>query len=224
MPGRGRLSRHGRRPALNGNASNNNNYANATPAALQAATGNVVLSSTIQSSQVAIDIGRYVYVPANLRFEGQFPGPSTENWSMARATISTNIGTQLPFAKVFSFAGVNLQAVATAAHRPRDIAIVLDYSGSMRYASLLGEPTSGNRSSNNPDSVFPTFGHYSATSTAALQATSFTSPTDPANITTTTSDGRAPRSSRIFIPIRVARGHFIRPRPVTRRRPAATTT
>ena len=178
--------------ALNGSASNNNNYANATPAALQAATGNSVLSSTIQSSQVAIDIGRYVYVPANLRFEGQFPGPSTENWSMARATISTSIGTQLPFARVFNFAGVNLQAVATSAHRPRDVAIVLDYSGSMRYASLLGTPTSGTRTSNNPDGVFPTFGHYTATSTAALQATSFTSPNDPANITTTTSDGRGP--------------------------------
>jgi len=178
--------------ALNGSSSNNNNYAAATPAAVQAATGNSVLSSMIQSSQVAIDIGRYVYVPGNLRFEGQFPGPSTENWSMARATISTNIGTQLPFAKVFNFAGVNLQAVATAAHRPRDVAIVLDFSGSMRYASLLGTPTNGDRSSNNPDSVFPIFGHYSATGTANLQETSFTSPNDPANITTTTSDGRDP--------------------------------
>jgi hypothetical protein len=178
--------------ALNGNSSNNNNYANATPAALAAATGNSVLSTSIQSSQVGIDIGRYVYVPGNLRFEGQFPGPSTENWSMARATVSTAIGTQLPFSRVFNFAGVNLQAVATAAHRPRDVAIILDFSGSMRYASLLGEPTSGTRTSNNPDSVYPTFGHYSATSTAALQETSFTSPNDPANITTMTSDGRGP--------------------------------
>ena len=149
--------------ALNGNSSNNNNYANATPAALQAATGNVVLSSPIQSSQVAIDIGRYVYVPANLRFEGQFPGPSTENWSMARATISTNIGTQLPFARVFSFAGVNLQAVATAAHRPRDIAIVLDYSGSMRVCQPDGHADLGQslveQSGQRVSDVRPLFGH-----------------------------------------------------------------
>ena len=86
---------------------------------------------------------------------------------MARATVNTNIGSQLPFARVFNLGGVNLQATATAAHRPRDVSIVLDFSGSMRYASFLGIPTSGNRRSNNPDSVFPTFGHYSATSTAA---------------------------------------------------------
>lgn len=178
--------------ALNGVSSNNNNYAQATPAALQAASGNTILSTPVPASHVKVDIGRYVYVPGNLRFEGQFPGPSTENWSMARATVTDNIGSQLPFARVFNFAGVNLQAVATAAHRPRDVAIVLDFSGSMRFASLMGTPISGNRTTNNPDSVFPVFGHYSATATAKLQATSFTSPNDPANVTTTTSDGRAP--------------------------------
>ena len=178
--------------ALNGNTSNNNNYANATPSALYAATNNSILGSAITTPQVTVDIGRYVYATGNQRFEGQFPGPSTENWSMARATITTNIGSQLPFARVFNFGGVNLQAVATAAHRPRDVSIILDYSGSMRYASLMGVPTSGNRSTNNPDGTFPVFGHYSATSSAGLQATSFTSPNDAANITTTTSDGRAP--------------------------------
>ena len=159
--------------ALNGVSANNNNYAAATPAALTAATGNTVLSTAIQASQVAVDIGRYMYVGGNQRFEGQFPGPSTENWSMVQATVSTNIGNQLPFSRVFNFGGVNLQAVATAAHRPRDIALVLDYSGSMRFASLMGDPYNGNRSSNNGDTVIPQFGHYSAVSTAALQATSF---------------------------------------------------
>jgi Putative Flp pilus-assembly TadE/G-like len=182
---------------LNGVSSNSNNYAAATPTAVQAATGNSILSAPVPSSAVNVQIGRYAYVTANQRFEGQFPGPSTDNWSLAQATITTNIGNQLPFAKVFSFGGVNLQATATAAHRPRDVAIILDYSGSMRFASLAGlsasssSPYSGVRTrSNNPDSAFPTFGHYSAG--AALQATSFTSPYEQANITATTNDNRGP--------------------------------
>lgn len=176
---------------LNGVTASNNNYSNATPNALATATANTVLSKAIASSQVAVQIGRYVYVGANQRFEGQFPGPSTENWSMVQATVSANLSGSLAFSKVFNFTGNNISASATAAHRPRDMALILDYSGSMRFASLTGVPYNGNRTgSNNPDTVIPTFGHYS--SGAALQATSFTIPYDEANITMTTSDGRGP--------------------------------
>jgi hypothetical protein len=83
--------------------------------------------------------------------------------------------------------------VATAAHRPRDVSIILDYSGSMRFGSLVrDDPFSGNPGVNNPDTNVPQFGHYAATSSAALTATSFTSPYDPCNLTAMTSDGRAP--------------------------------
>ena len=174
------------------NGSTGNNYSNSAPDALTAATANTVLSKAIASTQVTTQIGRYTYVSANQRFEGQFPGPSTENWSMVQTQVSANIGSQLAFSKVFNFTGSNISATATAVHRPRDIAIILDYSGSMRFASLMGDPHTGDRTTNNPDSVFPVFGHYSNQAAAALQATSFTSPYDPANITTTTSDGRAP--------------------------------
>ncbi len=177
---------------LNGDTSNNNNYASVQPNALAAATGNTVLSQTIQSNQLALQIGRYTYNSGTQSFQGQFPGPSNVNWSMVQAQVTANINNQLAFSRVFGFTGGNLTATATAVHRPRDIMIILDYSGSMRFASLLGEPYTGNRTSNNPDTVFPTFGHYSNTSAAALQATSFTSPYDAANITTTTSDGRGP--------------------------------
>jgi len=182
---------------LNGVAASNNNYSNAAPNAIQTATSNYVLSQAITSGQVAVDVGRYVYVGNNQRFEGQFPGPSNENWSLVRATINNNVGNRLAFSRAFNFTGGNLQVVATAAHRPRDICVVLDYSGSMRFGSLTGissgsSPYSGTRSlSNNPDSVYPTFGHYSSGS-AGLQATSFTTPYDPANITSTSPDGRSP--------------------------------
>jgi len=177
---------------LNGNNAANNNYSNAAPNALTAATSNVVLSAPIQNGQVNVQVGRYVYVSNNLRFEGQFPGPSTEAWSMVQSTVNANVQNQLVFSKLFNFTGGNIQATAVAAHRPRDVAIVLDYSGSMRFSSLTSTPSSGSRTStNNPDTVNPAFGHYSSGS-IGLQQTSFTTPYDPANISTTTSDGRAP--------------------------------
>jgi Flp pilus assembly protein TadG len=175
---------------LNGNTAANNNYSNASPNATTAATNNTVLSKTLTSSDVNVQVGRYVYVSGNQRFEGQFPGPSTENWSMVKATVSANVASALAFSKVLNFGGTTLSATATAAHRPRDVAIVLDYSGSMRYASLVGIPTSGDRSSNNADTNVPTWGHYS--SGAGLTASSFTSPFDDVNLTANSTDGRAP--------------------------------
>ena len=175
--------------ALDG--STNNNYSAVTPTAQQAATRNSILTSPITNSQVSLQIGRYVYNSTNQRFEGQFPGPSTENWTLVQATVSPNVSSQLAFAKVLSVAVPQLQAVATAVHRPRDVVIVLDYSGSMRFESLAGIPYYGNRSTNNPDAVTPAFGHYSSTS-AKLTASSFAIPYLDANVSTTSSDGRAP--------------------------------
>jgi Flp pilus assembly protein TadG len=177
---------------LNGDSSINNNYANVLPTAQQAVSANSMLSTALQTSQVTLQIGRYTYNTTSKQFEGQFPGPSAENWSMVQATVSAPVNNVLAFSKIFNFSMSNIQATATAAHRPRDVAIILDYSGSMRFASLIGTPYSGNRSSNNPDSAYPTFGHYTAVSSAALQNTTFTAPYSDANVTTTTNDGRAP--------------------------------
>lgn len=178
--------------ALNG-TSQNNNYAAVTPAAQQAAGNNFVLSKPIAASQVSINIGRYVYNTTTQQFEGQFPGPSTDNWSLVQATSTVNVSSGLPFASVLGISVGSVQTISTAVHRPRDVAIVLDFSGSMRFASYLGVNNGGGMVSNNPDTVVPTFGHYSSFSgTNAMIATSFTSPYDPANITMTTSDGRPP--------------------------------
>ena len=68
---------------------------------------------------------------------------------------------------MFGLSLSNVSTVAIAAHRPRDIAIVLDYSGSMNnesdlwncesyLGSLEGTP-------NNTDPVFPQFGPYNTT-------------------------------------------------------------
>ncbi len=180
--------------SLNGDTAANNNYAAAAPNAVTAATANTVLSKPISSGQVSVQIGRYVYVPAAQRFEGVIPGPANENWSMAVAQVSSNLSTSLAFAKVFNVGTTTMQATATAVHRPRDVAVVLDFSGSMRYGSTMGLPfsSSARTSSNNPDAQFPQFGHYAAVSSAALQASSFTLPYGEGNISTTTSDSRGP--------------------------------
>ena len=179
---------------LNGVTSGgaNNNYSNVSPNAIAATTANTVLGKTLTSSQLTLQIGRYSYVSGDQQFEGQFPGPSSQNWSLVQAQIAANVSSQLPFAKVFNFTGGNIQTTSTAVQRPRDIVIVLDYSGSMRFSSLLGvDYATATRTTNNPDTVYPTWGHYSSGS-AGLQATSFTSPYDAANISATTSDGRPP--------------------------------
>ena len=174
------------------NGTTGNNYSNASPDAVESATNNSILGKPIASSQVTVNIGRYTYDSTANRFEGQFPGPSNDNWTLVQAIVTTNLSGQLAFSKIFNFTPSSITTKSTAVHRPRDICIVLDYSGSMRFASLTGVgPFDNPRSCNNPDSVYPTWGAYSSAS-AGMQATTFTSPYDAANITTTTSDGRAP--------------------------------
>jgi Flp pilus assembly protein TadG len=181
--------------ALNGNTTNNanNNYSAALPAAQQAATGNTILAGAISNSDVMVNIGRYVYNSSGQRFEGQFPGPSAENWSLVQATVKVPLANRLAFSRVLNFSPGNLQATATAVHRPRDVAIILDFSGSMRFQSLSGGMWGGSDlHCNNPDNVVPRFGHYGSIGAGQLWATSFDSPFDAANVTTTTNDGRPP--------------------------------
>ena len=184
---------------LNGTTANGgNNYSAVTPAAQQAATNNKVLWTQLQPAEVAINIGRYVYNLNSQQFEGQFPGPSTDNWSLVQATTTVNVSSGLVFSKVLGIGVPTLQTTATAVHRPRDIAIILDFSGSMRFGTFPAYAGEGNQFCalpnvvNNEDTEVPSFGHYSAFGSGSMYATSYTSPFLPANITATTSDGRPP--------------------------------
>lgn len=109
------------------------------------------------------------------------------NWSLVRVTVgqfAPNNPASSPFNMNTAFGralGVNsfpIRATATAVNRPRDVAIVLDVSGSMQFSSQMGVPTDTNTQvggysilhrSNNPDPIVPEFGHYS--STAGMLAT-----------------------------------------------------
>src|SRR5262249_23703405 len=126
------------------------------------------------SGDITVDMGAYVYVyndsnPAAEGFVLQFPKTTaSEPYDAVRSTISYQ--GNWSFGKVFGTSGFNTQAQAMAAHRPRDVMIIMDLSGSMKFQSLVGYPTFGARTqSMNPDTVFPQFGHYSNVAAAALQ-------------------------------------------------------
>src|SRR5262249_19808560 len=142
--------------------------------------------------------------PGKEGFQLQIPRTDTsEPYSAVRATVSFQGG--FAFGRVFGMNSFNTSAVATAIHRPRDVMIIMDLSGSMRFQSLPGTPVSGAQAapssgslartkSLNPDTVFPKFGHYSDTATAALQGTSSIATTtnefvDPCNISATSNSG-----------------------------------
>ena len=189
---------------LNGNTANgaNNNYSAVAPAAQKAVAANKVLWNSLQTSQVAVNIGRYTYDSTAQKFEGEFPGPSTDNWSLVQATTTVNVAGSLPFANMLGISVPSLQTQATAIHRPRDIAIILDFSSSMRFSSipyfsnipstpLL--PNWPSDSINNADTLVPQFGHYASLGTAGtMYSTSSTLPYSSTNFTATTSDGRPP--------------------------------
>ena len=165
---------------LNGDSSNNNNFSNAAPWAKKAAKANTILKKAITDAQITVDVGSYAYDYNSDKFVISYTTkPATENWSLVRAKVTGSDTTA--FAGIFGVSTFNVSATATAIHRPRDVAIVLDVGGSMRYDSLLGIPHSGNRvgtgsgeasGSNNPETVYPKFGAYSDETTAGLRRTS----------------------------------------------------
>lgn len=165
---------------LSGDPANNNNFANCEPAARKAASANQILGTNINgydTTNVTVQIGSYSYDATTGLFIQKIPKGATEPYSLTKVNIQSN-DNKTSFGGVFNIKTFNTTATATAAHRPRDVAVILDFSGSMRFGSLLGVPYNGNRNnglgnnsgSNNPESVYPKFGHYSSTS-AGLQQT-----------------------------------------------------
>ena len=183
--------------ALNGNTSNSsnlNNYTGVLPAAQTAIANNDVLGTMLSNSQLTVNIGQYAYNSSAQQFQGTFPSTLTSgNWDLVQASITANLQSNLGFGRMFHFTLPNFQATSTAAFRPRDVCVILDFSGSMRFYSLLGTPYSGNRNCNNQDTLVPVFGQYSAGSaTTGMPAAAASWPYGNANISCTSSDGRPP--------------------------------
>jgi Flp pilus assembly protein TadG len=150
---------------LTGDTTTNNNYSNVQPNATSAVSGNTIFGQAINpASQLTLTIGDYYYDTTSASFKINPNGRQTgDNWTLVQATVTS----QQPsfFSKVLGIGSLNATAMATAAHRPRDAVIVVDFSGSMRFDSLLGSPHSGARTASmNPDTVYPTWGHYNGNS------------------------------------------------------------
>jgi hypothetical protein len=150
---------------LTGDTSTNNNYDNVLPNARLAAAGNNILNRPIDpTSQLSLTIGDYYYDTSTGSFSispsSKQPG---DNWTLVQATVTS--GQPSLFGNLFGLSSLNATATATAAHRPRDVVLVIDFSGSMRFESLLGSSYYGVRSASmNPDTVYPTFGQYNGNS------------------------------------------------------------
>jgi hypothetical protein len=154
---------------LDGNSGNN--YAAAKAAAEGATKANSVLSQPldVDSATVTAHIGSYTYDKnydngtgvAKGRFIHQRDSkPANENYSAVQVELTTEH--PLFFARPLGFDVFSTTVRATAVHRPRDIAIVLDFSGSMAFGSWFHKPLFGNvTGSLNPDPDVPNFGPWS---------------------------------------------------------------
>jgi Flp pilus assembly protein TadG len=147
---------------LNGNSTNSNYNNSQATANAQAILGyNNILGQSIQSSQLTLTYGSYDYNQTAQTFTANYPPTTGVPWTAVAATVTT---TNLPgaFSSIFGSQLLpNVTATAQAVHRPRDIALTIDLSGSMLNGTSLGfDPAAYARTTNNPDPLVPTFGQY----------------------------------------------------------------
>src|SRR5437899_5245535 len=155
--------------SLTGDPSNTYNNATATTNAQNILTYNQILGQNITSSQLALTYGSYDYNQSTQVFAANYPATAGVAYTAVSATVTAN-GLPGAFSKIFGSSFLpNVSATAQAVHRPRDIALVMDCSGSMRFGTCNGyDFYTTTRTTNNPDSLIPKFGHYSSAS-AGLQ-------------------------------------------------------
>ena len=156
--------------SLTGDSTTTYNKAGATTNAQNILTYNTILGQPVlPNNNVTLSYGSYDYNQTTQAFNANFPASSGVPYSAVSATITT---TRLPgaFSTVCGAQLLpNVVAVAQAVHRPRDIGLAMDLSASMRYGTNLGfDITTSTRASNNPDTLVPTFGHYSSSSAVMI--------------------------------------------------------
>jgi len=142
--------------------SQTNYVANSTASAIAQATRNTVLGTNIAPAEVAVTQGTWHYNYNTHTFSPEFPPGTGENYNLTQVTITHTYNTT--FAAVIGVSTMTVHATSTAAHRPRDVAMVLDYSGSMNNESDLWNCESylGSylNTPNNPDPIYPQWGPY----------------------------------------------------------------
>ena len=122
---------------LNGDATSNYNQSAATTNAQNVLTYNVVLGQPIQSSQLQLTYGSYDYNQTTQTFQRQFPADERRRRPPRSRPRSPRTACRPHSARSSETQFLpNVSATAQAVHRPRDIALVMDLSGSMRYGHL----------------------------------------------------------------------------------------
>lgn len=151
------------------------NLAGATANGVTAAQNSPIVGSQIATGDVVINLGNFYYNESDQTFHWSTTNPSVYNLAQATVTHAPSSA----FAKVFNYQAFNLSATSVSAHRPRDVSIILDFSGSMNNESDFWNCESylGNmiNTPNNADTLVPTFGQYCDTSGVNLIQTG----TDP---------------------------------------------
>ncbi len=165
----------------------------ALPNAQTALQNNKILGQACGSGTdvVSIQVGQYYYSRASNTFvawpadPGSTKSPGTSaNWPSVVAntdvpptltTVTYTTQSPLYFGRVFGMSSMSVSAQATAVHRPRDVALVIDFSGSMRLDSQLSGPlvyswtdsggttyygASARTTSRSQDTLYPQFGPY----------------------------------------------------------------
>jgi Flp pilus assembly protein TadG len=180
---------------LNGGTTSSTSQAQAN--ALAAAQGNSALGMNSKgavavvpfaSTEISSTVGTYHYSTTTQSFAPAYTLQSGEIYNLVSATVQRQIKNTF-FAvdggATSAAATPTIVANAVAAHRPRDVAVVLDFSGSMNNESDLWncETYLGSLQnlSNNSDPVVPAFGHYSSSSTALVSSSA--SPGGSCNLT-----------------------------------------
>jgi Flp pilus assembly protein TadG len=164
------------------------NLAQATANATAVAMKNTILGTPILDNEVSVRHGAYHYNYGSQTFAPEFPPSGTDNYSLTEATITHTYNNG--FANVIGFPSMTVTAKSTAAHRPRDVVMVLDFSGSMNNESDIWNCESYLgaflNTPNNTDPVFPQWGPYSPSFSplATMQCTSSSSMVGKCNVTT----------------------------------------
>jgi Putative Flp pilus-assembly TadE/G-like len=140
-----------------------NNRANAEAEAREAARSNYILATQITDGHIAaVNTGVFRYSRTGQHFDVDFDNPpgTNEAYGLMQVRIRADMNTY--FGKVLGVNSIAIAAEATAVHRPRDVAIVLDFSGSMKFSCEFNYPpiAAGQNITGglNPDPVFPRFG------------------------------------------------------------------
>jgi hypothetical protein len=118
---------------------------------------NIFLNTNFTDPRIqSVVVGMYDYDTTTQQFNPTYPPvkPSGKAWSAVEVIVNGDQPTY--FGRVLGINSMPMSARAVAVHRPRDIALVLDFTGSMGYSSTF----TYNNVYNSSDTSYPQFGHY----------------------------------------------------------------